>query len=202
MSLFLHPTTLLCLWGVFVFSLSLLSIQLQLLFVLISFGILFYFKQSPLKSIKQSRYFLGMIFLVNILTSSGDWQISLYSGLIQSIRFLNMAISIHILLLLLTKEMLLMGLYYLFYPLRFLQIHSDILVMRLWLTLQYFEKFIAEKQQYSVSDWHLLLQYFIQKESAQKCEIYLPSKKFHFLDKFIFLIIISFIIFYITYKII
>lgn len=199
----LHPTTLLILWGCFAVGLPFLSLNALLFCFSLCLGLFFFLKKSLWSALKQIRYLLIMLMIMHISTMILDDTMHLYSSLIQSLRLMNMIMSLHIILHILSKNEILLGLYYIFRPLTLVGINFDIFLIRLWLTLYYFENFLfASKEQKTLEIWQETYKTLMHAPPLSTKEIHLNVIKFHFLDKIIYLIIIFFIIFYIKYKII
>lgn len=199
----LHPTTLLILWICFAVSLSFLSLSASLICLSIWCGLFVFLKKTLWSALKHIRYLLIMLFVMNISTLIIEHTFHLYSILIQSLRLMNMIMSLHVILHILSKNEILLGLYYIFRPLGLLGINFDLFLIRLWLTLYYFEDFLfASQEKKTIEFWQQTYTDLMQHNAPAIKEIHLNLIKFHFLDKIIYLIIIFFVIFYIKYKII
>lgn len=199
----LHPTTLLILWICFAVNLPFLSFYVLLICLSIWCGLFVFLKKTLWSALKQIRYLLIMLFIMNISTLIIEHTFHLYSILTQSLRLMNMIMSLHVILHILSKNEILLGLYYLFRPFTFLGINFDAFLIRLWLTLYYFEGFLFTSQEKkTIEFWQQTYTDLMQHDAPVTKEIHLNLIKFHFLDKIIYLIIIFFVIFYIKYKII
>ena len=153
---FCHPATAVVLWLFFMVWVTWIGVfGLVVMTVLLLPGFARATRQQFIRYVRRSRWLLLILLLVHAYSLPGVplWsqlgvygpsQAGLYGGLIQTWRLLLILAALAILMTRLSRTSLLLGLYRLFEPLRYLGAKPERIAVRIWLTLGYAEGLIHE----------------------------------------------------------